>query len=474
MNTSKSTERPIELRAPDVEEVLSRPPSWLVRCGSGLMGLLVAGLLVGTYLIRFPEYVEATAVVTTRQPPVWLLARSGTRIQVLRHGHLDRVSKGAVLAILENPADAGEVFQLKAHVMDSSLFEPDSLQPDRPPFNKTWRLGILQAPWSIVVNRFMEYYVSLRLDDHAGKVLALQREINLQTVNLNGLTRQLTQQTRQCTLLEERLGKDRHLLTLGLTSEETVHQSERTWLESLQTLESLRQGINNLSADQVLLRRQLKETEVLHRQVLMAKRQAYLMAVNEWRVALDNWESTYVVTSPADGILTYPCARNLHQPVAVGERLCAVVPYRAGPPIVRLQYGAEGHGKVRNGQAVRIFLDGYPYLEYGTLGAVVSQTTLMPDEQARYTATAVLPDGLNTNYATRIGLNGELMGHARILVNNLRLIQQMVAPLKYLVVGQSQHSSTASIMVGDPPLYNTPAPPRGRLSGRTVCNETND
>lgn len=121
---------------------------------------------------------------------------------------------------------------------------------------------------------------------------------------------------------------------------------------------------------------------------------------------------------------------------------------------------------------MRVFLDGYPYLEYGTLGAQVTQTALMPDDKQLYTATAIMPDGLRTNYDENIHFKGELTGSARIEVNSQRLIQRMIAPLKYLSAAQSQQSSTSSIIVEEPPLYNSPAPPNGLESGTTACKKT--
>lgn len=470
MNTPQ--ERPIELRAPDVEEVLSRPPSWLVRWGSGLMGLIIVGLLIGTYLIRFPEYVNATAVVTTGQPPLWLLARTGSRIQQLRVEPLATVSKGQVIAVLENPANADDVAHLKTYLTDSSLYEPDSLSPDQAPFNRSWQLGDLQTTWSNVVNRWTDYYVSQCMDNHGDRWLVLKREVGLLNINQKGLKRQIDHQSRQCALDRERLERDRTLLKQGLVAEETVQASEQALLNNLQTLETLQQSLNSLTADNLTLQQQLREEASQRQQILATKRQTYLMAVNEWRAAIESWECTYMIVSPTDGILTYPCARSLHQPVSLGERLFAVVPIQPGPPVVQLTYGKDGQGKVKPGQTVRVFLDGYPYLEYGTLGAMVSQTALMPDEKALFTATALLPEGLKTNYDETIGLKGELTGHARIEVNNQRLIQRMIAPLKYLTVAQSQPSSTSSIMVEEPPLYSTPAPPNDLETGTTACRKT--
>lgn len=467
MNTPQ--ERPIELRAPDVEEVLSRPPGWLVRWGSGLMGLIIIGLLSGAYLIRFPEYVEATATVTTSRPPLWLLARTASRIQVLHGEHLSPVKKGQVIAVLDNPAKAEDVASLTLFLTDSSLYEPENLHPNQPPFNKSWQLGDLQPAWSTVANRLMEYYLTDRLDNHGDRQLALKRELRLQDNNLKGLRRQIDQQTKQCTLDRERLDRDKQLLKQGLIAEEAVEVSEQTRLSHQQTLESMQQNLNSLAADNLLLQQQLREEASLRHQTLTAKRQAYLLALNEWKSILESWKFTYLIVSPTDGILTYPCARSLHQPVSLGERLFAIVPVEPGPPIVQLNYSKEGQGKVKPGQVVRVFLDGYPYLEYGTLGARVSLTALMPDEKALFSATAALSDGLKTNYKKAIHLNGELTGSARIEVNNQRLIQRMIAPLKYLLTNQSQQSSTSSIRVEDPPLYSNPAPPRDLKTGTAVC-----
>jgi len=101
----------IELMAPEVDEILSRPPQGLLQWGSGWVIAILFLLLAVSYFIHFPEYVEATATITTARPPLWLTARVTSRIKELYAGHLSLVKQGQLIAVLENPA-------LESHVLN--------------------------------------------------------------------------------------------------------------------------------------------------------------------------------------------------------------------------------------------------------------------------------------------------------------------------------------------------------------------
>jgi HlyD family secretion protein len=59
----------IELKSPAVQEILGRPPRWMIRWGISIVFILVSGLIVGSYFFKYPDVISATITVTKEELP---------------------------------------------------------------------------------------------------------------------------------------------------------------------------------------------------------------------------------------------------------------------------------------------------------------------------------------------------------------------------------------------------------------------
>ncbi|MBQ6755197.1 MAG: hypothetical protein IJR03_08385 [Bacteroidales bacterium] len=48
----------IELRSAPVQEILSRPPKWIIRYGISIIFVVIATIFVGSYFIKYPEIIK--------------------------------------------------------------------------------------------------------------------------------------------------------------------------------------------------------------------------------------------------------------------------------------------------------------------------------------------------------------------------------------------------------------------------------
>lgn len=430
------TDKPIELMAPEVDDILSKPPQGLLRWGSGWVVSFLALLVAGSYFVRFPEYVEGTATITTARPPLWLTARVTSRIKELHADHLSLVKQGQLIAVLENPALESHVLAIRERLNDSTLFNPDGLLSSPELFQTALQLGDIQPYWSAAAGRFTDYYLSVRLDNTATRISSLKRELTLLQSNRSILERRLGNQQRSNELQRNRLERDKELLEKGVLSMEAYQESEQSWLAGLEAEEDCRIAIGESTLSMTQIQQTLKDEASGQTQRQVDKRQAYLSAVKEVKAAVDRWAQTYLLISPVDGRLTYPAPRSQHQQVVAGEGLFAIVPLNSEHLKAILRYPAQNSGKVKVGQTVRIYLDGYPHLEYGTISATIRSTALMPGSDSNFTAIAHLPYRLSTNYGKQIEMKGELSGKARIDTRKYRLIERLFNPLRYLFASQ--------------------------------------
>ena len=56
-------EREIELRSEEVQELMGQVPHWILRWGIVLTGLLLAGLLTGSYFFKYPDVLNASITI---------------------------------------------------------------------------------------------------------------------------------------------------------------------------------------------------------------------------------------------------------------------------------------------------------------------------------------------------------------------------------------------------------------------------
>ena len=122
----------IELRSDEVQEILSRPPHALIRYGISIFCGVIMVLFVGSFFFRYPDIVQGDVVITTENPPLWLVAKSTGKIKELMCSDKQEVKQGEILAVIENSASTTDVQLLNqllsnVHISDSSYYIPNLL-----------------------------------------------------------------------------------------------------------------------------------------------------------------------------------------------------------------------------------------------------------------------------------------------------------------------------------------------------------
>jgi multidrug efflux pump subunit AcrA (membrane-fusion protein) len=110
-----------ETRSEEVQEIMGRMPSWIIRWGIMVVGFIVIGLFIGSYFIKYPDRVNATISITSDNPPVKIVSPNTGRLQRLFVQQNDTVSQNDMLLILENQAIYEDVVMLKKRTSKSII-----------------------------------------------------------------------------------------------------------------------------------------------------------------------------------------------------------------------------------------------------------------------------------------------------------------------------------------------------------------
>ncbi|MBS0010880.1 MAG: HlyD family efflux transporter periplasmic adaptor subunit [Bacteroidales bacterium] len=417
----------------EVEDIMNTPPGSLIRWGTVMVTIVISLLLVLSWIVKYPYIVRAGAVITTENPPASIVARVTGKIDHLFVKDGDDVSPGSILGVMETTASYESIMWLSAMLDTVSAVDmPDEytgvyhVLPDRP------FLGEIQDQYSSFRKSYQDYLNHIEIDYYGRKIEAVNEEIR----SIEDYIRQLaSKKALRASNLE--VEKKKYLRDSLPNVQNILPDSE---------LENSKQRFYSLKIElvQVVLEAASRRIDLAGKkqelQDLTAareeERQKYISSLNDetmkLKARLDWWIQNYLLVSPIEGNVTFTSYWSENQSVREGETVMTVVPGGENEIIARIMVPMTGYGKVEEGQYVNIRLEGYPHLEYGMVQGLISSLSLVPHENL-YVIEVSLPDGLTTFYGKQLDFRQNMSGRAEIITEDMRLIERLISPLKYLV-----------------------------------------
>ena len=88
----------------EAQEIMGRAPSWVVRWGITVIFVILALIVLGCYIIKYPQTVTAPISITTVNAPSDLTARYDGLLDSVCVGNGENVRTGQLIALLATPA----------------------------------------------------------------------------------------------------------------------------------------------------------------------------------------------------------------------------------------------------------------------------------------------------------------------------------------------------------------------------------
>lgn len=421
--SKKLNQENLNLRSEEVQEILSDPPAWIVRWGITLVFMLVCIILCLSFLIKYPDFVEAKILVTTKQPAEKIIARYSGQLDKIFIKNSDTVQKGQKLAILKSSGNSRDIYLLKK-IVDTLPFNAKNFQF---PFNKTSHLslGDINTAYVNFEKSYMDYFLLRDLDPYTNQIG--DNKISLQELK-NQLRNQITQksiQEQEFKLKKRDFERDKHLFEKGIISQRDYELKELEFLQIQKSISSMAITISQIterisSASHTLASTKINEKEDTTK-FLKNLNQAYDLL----KEAIRNWEYNYTLTSSINGVISFQDFWGINQFVNVGNVVFSILPIDTSNLVGKLIIPSQNAGKVSIGQKVFIKLDNYPYQQFGMLIGKVSNFSMSPDTDGNYTVFITLPNGTKTSYNKILTFNQELLGSAEIITENLSVAERM-------------------------------------------------
>lgn len=413
----------LSIRSDEVQEILSHIPNWMIRWGISLVLGIITLVLFLAWMIKYPDVIKGTTILTTVVPPIKLVSKSAGEIEFLQYKENTDIKRGQVIAIIKSTlSDSAREFLTQELIKIRKAHTSNSLEKFEPTPTKLV-FGEVQSNFSVLSTALKNYRYLINEDNTAFNIANVSKQISNQKALQQLITQQLKSSHKLLNNATNRYKADRTLYEKGIISQAAFFERERTYETAINELNNLEKSKISTAISITDLEKQLNDLKFTFEQ----KRQALLLEIEAQLSTIENslhsWTRNYQITAPIDGKLSYLQAITKNKYIESGKELFAIIPSNQSF-VAQLKIPQSGYGKVKTGQKVMLKIDNFPAHEYGQLVGKVKSISLIANED-NYLVKVALTSGLKTTYDKELNYTPEMGGTAEIITKDLRITDRI-------------------------------------------------
>lgn len=424
-------------RTEEVEQIVNRmPQKFGLQVTIIVCAIMVLALILG-YLISYPDVQRGAVTINTESPAIKIVSNHSGKILLLKKSN-EFVQKGDIIGYLENPANFVDIVTIDS-ILDVFQINNTELVVSTKNLPTRVYLGGINARYYLfleALQQFQNYYSN---NLYSSQLATYQNLIEEQGNLLDISHKKMQLSSNSLELTKEFERRDSILFEKRIISQSELEKNKMNYLNAEHNNISGKNEISQINSE--ILRTQnmkneveIKKTEI--EEMLFLKLNS---AYHELRVALKQFEETYLFRSPQDGRLQYLSFLNNNLFVKAGDAIFSIVPSDS-KILAQVMLPNVGAGKVEQGQEVVLKLDNYPYNEFGSIRGTVKEISLVTNTQETaqgniesYLVQVDLPNGLKTNFGIDLDFKFELKGAAEIITKERRLINRVFDNINYML-----------------------------------------
>ncbi|ASK31813.1 HlyD family secretion protein [Chryseobacterium sp. T16E-39] len=424
----------IELRSESVQDILTRPPHWMIRWGNTIIFIILILILIMSYIIKYPEFVSAPIVVTSQNPPEKIEARTNSKIEKIFIKDHQEVKKNDILMVMQSAANYKDVLALKKII--------DSLSPNQLssfPMNEAshFKLGELQGDYNNFAKAFQDQDLFTRLQPYAPESLAANQSISEYRVRIATTRQQKKLEQAKYELSRKSYQRSQELFNQGVIASVELEAEKIKYIQAQQNVENITISLSQMEEAISNLNKTKSGTAINTEKDKINYSSQSLQLFEQLRKSMKQWEQNFLVISSTDGIASFQQFFGENQFVKTGDAILSILPRNKENLVGRMYVPPINSGKIIPGEKVLIKLDNYRFQEYGIVEGKVQNISLSTDDKGNYYVDVILPKGLKTSYNRTLTFDKELKGNADIVTQDLRLIERFFYQIRKLLGYQS-------------------------------------
>ena len=430
MESKKDILDNIELRSESVQDILSQPPHWMIRWGNTIIFIILLLILVMSYIIKYPEFVPASVIITSQNPPEKLEARTNSKIEKILIKDHQKVKAGQVMMVLQSTANYHDILELKDIVDSLSTNQLQSF-----PLQKAsaFKLGEIQGDYNSFAKAFQDERLFTRLQPYAPENLAANQSLSEYRGRIANLQQQRSIEVAKYELTKKNFQRSQELFNQGVIAAVELENEKIKFLQAEQNLKNINISLSQMQEAISGLNKTKSGASINTEKDKINYSSQTLQLYEQLRKSLKQWEQSYLFISSTNGTVSFQQFWGENQFVKQGDVLMSILPENKESLIGKMQIPSANSGKVQTGQKVLIKLDNYRFQEYGIIEGKVQNISLTPDENGNYYVDVILPKGLKTSYNKTLPFDKELKGNGEIVTEDLRLIERFFFQIRKLL-----------------------------------------
>ncbi|WP_052597758.1 HlyD family efflux transporter periplasmic adaptor subunit [Aureispira sp. CCB-QB1] len=405
------------------QDILEKTPSWIVRWGNTVFFVVFFLLILGLWLIEYPDVIVSEAKVLTENPSIEVYSESSGQIAYILEEDKTKVQKGAWILILNNSADYKSILKLMelTQKLEGGTFWE---QIEQIRLDDQLRLGNLNDEYLNLFRNISEYQLFQKLNPQFQQIgINKNRTKNLDEILLN-LERQKRLLEQELKLVRGDYERMQLLFEDKAVAKIEVEQKEMQWLALKSQVEELNSSILNAQLQQQVISKENSSLVIEQSDRYLQLRNNILSSYNRLLFLLKEWEQKNVLSAPVEGILNMYDIRSKRQFLAQEQHVFTISPIGKQTYYAWVKMPIANSGKVKIKQEVLIKLLNYPHREFGTLKGHILSITSVPKD-GNYLLKVALPQQLKTSANIELEAKQELIGTAEVITEKLSLLRRI-------------------------------------------------
>jgi multidrug resistance efflux pump len=360
----------IELRSEEVQEILTKVPSWMIRWGNILFLFLIVMLLALSWFVKYPDIITSESIITTEIPPQKEFARITGKIDTLFVIDAQNVFNNDPLAIIENTANYIDVFFLKSIIDTIKVQKKSFIFPiDKLPI---LFLGDIETNFALFENNYIQYILNKELNPFSNEAIANKITTSELNIRLSNLQSQKSLNKRELEFKQKDLERSKTLFDKGVIAEKEYETKQLEYLQAERNYKNMASSISQLRESISNSKKTSKGTEISRIRKEMTLLKNVIQSFNQLKKSIKDWEMRYVLSSKMNGKVSFLNYWSQNQTVNQGDLVFTIIPNKNSSFIAKLKTPAQNLGKVKIGQRVNLKLQNYPDYEFGVLKGTVN------------------------------------------------------------------------------------------------------
>lgn len=420
----------LELRSENVQDILTQPPHWMIRWGNTIIFVILLMVLLMSYIIKYPEFIPAPIVVTSKNPPEKLEARTNSKIEKILVKDHQSVNKNQVMMILQSAADYKDILALK-EIVDSMSSSQVLYFPTQQASG--FKLGEIQGDYNSFAKALQDEKLFTRLKPYAPENIAANQSLGEYRARIATLQQQRNLEITKFDLTKKNYLRSQELFNQGVIAAMELENEKIKFLQAEQNLKNINITLSQMQEAISNLNKTKSGASINTEKDKITYSSQTLQLFEQLRKSLRQWEQNYLIISSTEGVVSFQQFWGENQFVKPGDIVMSVLPNNKEFIVGRMLIPSVNSGKVKPNQKVLVKLDNYRYQEYGIVEGKVQNISLTPDDKGNYYVDVLLPKGLQTSFGKKLPFDRELKGSAEIVTEDLRLIERFFYQIRKLL-----------------------------------------